>query len=420
MSDEPQFFTTEHPFDTDKDISSDAFWALPFRERDRTFEWLRKNAPVSWHPPMDAHGWPNNEKGFWAITKAADIRFVSENHELFSSAISKTLNVRPGPPFQPSMILSDPPEHERFRQMVSASFTPKAVKQLIEKIDRRAAQIVDKVVGAGEIDFVAHVSSQLPMLTIADLIGIPEELVERFTEAGDNFAAASDPQVRPAGMGPGEFIGQQIAILSEIGLEVVKYRRRHPADDLATALGRNRVDGRPLTDEEIGAVTLLLSAAGNDTTKQTTSWSVHQLWNDPAQREWLADDYDARILPAIEEFVRHTSPVTTFSRVATEDVELGGRTIAKHDKVVLYYPSGNRDEDVYEEPWRFDLDRPRRPHVGFGGGGIHYCLGNAVAKAQLRALFREFTTKLTSMDVGEPEFLATENFNYIRRLPVRI
>lgn len=420
MTTQQEFFTTEHPFDTDHDISSDEFWGRPFRTRDETFGWLRKNAPVSWHRPMESHGYPHNEKGFWAVTKAADIRMVSENHEIFSSALGGTLSVRPGPPFQPSMLLSDPPEHERFRQMVSASFTPKAVRQLIEKIDARAADIVDRVVGAGEIDFVTEVSSRLPMLTIADLIGIPEHLVEPFTHAGDMFASASDPQVRPDGVGPGEFIGQQMAILREIGLEVVKYRRSHPGDDLATALGGSRVDGRLLTDDEIGAVTLLLSAAGNDTTKQTTSWAVHQLWNDPEQKQWLADDYDNRIVSAMEEFVRHTSPVTNFARTATRDTELGGRSISKHDKIVLYYPSGNRDEDVFVDPWKFDLSRGRTPHVGFGGGGIHYCLGNAVAKAQLRALFREFLTKLPDMEVGEPEFLATENFNYVRRLPVRI
>ncbi|CAB3741019.1 Methyl-branched lipid omega-hydroxylase [Paraburkholderia sediminicola] len=420
MTDQRVFFATEHPFDTDKDISSDAFWARSFRERDETFAWLRANAAVSWHRPMDGQGFPHNEAGFWAVTKAADIRYVSQNHELFSSAISRTLHARPTPPFDPSMLLSDPPEHERYRQMISAAFTPKAVGRLVEKIEQRAGEIVDRVVGAGNIDFVHEVSSRLPMLTIADLFGIPDHLVESFTQAGDKFATAFDPRVRPDGMGPMEFIGQQIAAINEIGVEVVNYRRKNPAEDLATALGQARHDGRALTDAEIGAVTLLLSTAGNDTTKQTTSWSVHQLWNDPVQKKWLAEDYDNRIGAAIEEFVRHTSPVQTFSRTATGDIELGGKQIAKHDKVVMYYGSGNRDEEVFKDPWKFDLSRTPNPHVGFGGGGIHYCLGNAIAKAQMRALFRQFLEKLSNMEVGEPEFLVSEVFNYTRRLPVHI
>ncbi|AZP22733.1 cytochrome P450 [Streptomyces aquilus] len=417
---EPQeLYTTEHPFDTDVDISSDAFWMQPWRVRDESFAWLRANAPVSWHPPMDAHGYPNREAGFWAVVKADDIRYVSEHTEIFSSAFA--VDVRPMTQAEPSMLTSDPPEHGRYRKMISSAFTPKAVNRLVEKINQRAEEIVDRVVGAGDINFVDEVSSRLPMLTIADMFGIPDHFLKEFVEAGDRFANAPDPTVRPEGMSIPEFIQQQFDILLPIGVEVVNYRREHPADDLATALGQTRIDGRALTDMEIGGVTLLLSAAGNDTTKQTTSWATHQLWTHPEQKAWLAEDYDNRIAGAIEEFIRHTSPVTLFARTVLEDTVLGGKSLAKHDKVVMYYCSGNRDETAFLDPWRFDLTRGRTAHVGFGGGGIHYCLGNGVAKAQLRALFRQFLTKLPDMEVGEPEFFTpNERFNAMRRLPVHI
>ncbi|MGV9869511.1 cytochrome P450 [Rhodococcus koreensis] len=258
------------------------------------------------------------------------------------------------------------------------------------------------------------------MLTVADLFGVPESLVDDFTLAGDRWASAQDPAVRPAGVTVPEFMMTQVDILQKIGVEVVHHRRAHPADDLATALGRATMGGRTLDDSEIGTVVLLLSVAGNDTTKQTTGWAMHQLWTHPDQKQLLADDYDGMIAGAIEEFIRHTSPVQRFARTAKKDVTLGDVEIKKYDKVLMLYASGNRDETVFDDPWRFDITRGRTPHVGFGGGGVHYCLGNAVAKAQLRALFQQFLTKLWDMEVGEPEFLRSDSFNGFRTFPVRI
>lgn len=410
--------TTDHPYETGVDLSREAFWAQPYRQRDESFAWLRKNAPVSWHRPLESFGYAHQEKGFWAITRAADIRYVSERHELFSS--TKALMIRPTLQSPPSMLTTDPPEHERYRRMVSSAFTPKAVKKLSEQINERAAQIVERVRGAGQIDFVKEVSSRLPMLTVADMFGIPDDLIDEFTSAGDRWASATDPEIRPAGVTVVDFIQTQTEILWNIGVDVVKYRRKHPAEDLATALGNGTFDGRPLNDMEAGAIALLLSVAGNDTTKQTTGLSVYELWNAPDQKKLLVEDYDNLIVGAIEEFVRHGSPVQMFARTATQDCEIAGVPVAEDDKVVMLYASGNRDETLYEDPWRFDITRGRMPHVGFGGGGVHYCLGNAVAKAQLRALFSQFLDKLWDMEVGEPEILHNETFNGYRKFPVYI
>ena len=423
-----QLRARQHPFTTDKDLSSRDFWSLPFLQRDETFAWLRRHAPVSWHPPLEIPGLPpevHGEAGFWAVVRAADVAFVSQNHQLFSSDRmrygSPTLPPRPQElNMQRATFMGmDPPQHTRYRQVFSKYFTPKGVGRLKDKFLERTEQIVDRVAGAGEIDFVKEVSAKLPMRTIADLVGVPEESVEAFAEAGDNFVSANDPEV-VAGANPLEFAMKQMAVLREIGVQLVAERRKKPAEDLATALAFAELDGRRLDDDDVEAIMLLLSVAGNDTTKQTTTHSVVQLWRNPAQKAWLMEDYEGRIGAAIEEFLRYATPVMDFARTATEDVKLGGQLIEAGDKVGVFYCSSNRDESLFPDPHRFDLARPKTAHQAFGGGGVHFCLGNVVAKAQLRALFRQILTKLPDMEVGEPEMLQSDQFNAVRRLPVRI
>lgn len=424
ITDSPKPFSNHHPLTTSEDLSSDAFWDRTFEQRDETFARLRKDAPVSWHLPRQVVGVPDEDMdaGFWALTKRDDINLASQDHSTFSSdqqrggMTFRSLNrATLGPPTFLSM---DPPFHTRYRQVMSAAFTPKAVGRLREQIEARAAQIVDRVVGGGRFDFVHEVSAKLPMLTVADLVGVPESLVETFAEAGDNFVGAADPEFVPPGGDRVAWATTQIGVLQQIGVDLVDHRRREPADDIATALAKANFDGRPLSPEEIGSVMLLLSVAGNDTTKQTTTRTVMSLWQNPDQREWLAADYDDRIGQSIEEFIRHASPVLEFARTVLHDTEIRGRRIQAGDKVVLFYCSGNRDEEVWADPHRFDLQRERQPHVGFGGGGVHFCLGNGVARAQLRALFSQILTKLPSMEVGEPEYLRSDFINGVKHLPV--
>ncbi|MBH0024826.1 MULTISPECIES: cytochrome P450 [unclassified Salinibacterium] len=419
-------YSTEHELTTDEDISSEDFWRKSFEQRDETFARLRKDNPVSWHRSLEVPTMPqevHGEAGFWAVTLAEDIRFVSENNEIFSSAEPGHISLAPRYPgllIPPTFLSMDPPFHTRYRQIMSRAFTPKAVGVLSVKIKERAAQIVDRVVGAGEFDFVHEVSAKLPMLTVADMVGVPEDLVGAFAQAGDNQVGASDPDILPAGVNPLDFVLQQIAILQEIGVDIVNHRRKYPAADIATALANADFDGKPLSDDDIGAMMLLLSVAGNDTTKQTTSRTVVSLDRNPDQRDWLMEDYEGRIAGSIEEFVRHASPVIEFARTAREDIELRGQKILKGDKVVIFYGSGNRDEREFEDPHKFDLTRGRSPHVGFGGGGVHFCLGNGVAKAQLNALFSEITTKLPNMEVGEPVNLYSNFINGVKNLPVKV
>ena len=193
-------------------------------------------------------------------------------------------------------------------------------------------------------------------------------------------------------------------LLANTGIELAKFRRRHPADDLMTAIVDAEVDGHRLTDEEIGAFLILLASAGNDTTKQTTSHAMLALAANPGQREWLTADFENRIGPAVEEFIRWATPVLQFARTVTEDTELAGQQLSAGDKVGLFYCSANRDDNAFDRPQMFNLQRKPNPHLGFGGGGPHFCLGNQLARTELRNLFRELLSRV-DVEFGEPEYL---------------
>ncbi|MFC5831774.1 cytochrome P450 [Nonomuraea insulae] len=420
---------TPHSPVCDREISSAEFWNSSFAEREETFRWLRENAPVSWQLPLEERDVPasvHGEAGFWALALAEDISFVSRNHDQFSSELGLPYlspRAEGGSPLPASLLELDPPRHTAYRKVLSSAFTPKAIGLLTEQIEQRAEQIVDRVVGAGSFDFVAEVSSKLPMLTVADLIGIPEDQITAFAEAGNNLVERGDPETLtklPAGVTPQDWGNQQVAFLMGMGAELADARRAHPKDDIMTRLVTADVDGRKLDNVDIGVMMLLLSVAGNDTTKQTTSHTVVNLVQHPEQRDWLLEDFDGRIMGAIEEFLRYATPVLTFARTATRDVTIRGVEITAGDKVGLLYCSGNRDSTVFSDPETFDITRPPTRHIAFGGGGAHYCIGAGVAKAQLRALFRQILTKLPKMEVGEPVQLIGGGMNGIKRLPVTV
>ncbi|MGI8665398.1 MAG: cytochrome P450 [Jatrophihabitans sp.] len=418
-----------HPLTTDRDISSVAFWSRGFIERDETFAWLRHHAPVSWHPPLEVPELPpeiHGEAGFWALVRAAEVAYASQHHELFSSDQDAygAVMFKPTVPalmLPPTFIGMDPPRHTRYRQFLSAAFTPKAIARLTGQIDDRARQVVQRVAEAGgEIDFATQVAGLMPITTLTDLIGVPDSQFDSFVDAARNWVGSLDPEVT-AGADPVAFAVEQMAILREISVETVRYRRAHPSDDIASALAQAELDGRPLSPDDIASIILLLTVAGYDTTKQTISHTVVQLWRHPEQKAWLAEDFEGRIGCAIDEFVRHASAVLDFARTATADVELAGQTIRAGDKVVLFFGSANHDESVFPDPHRFDLTRPRTRHYSFGGG-VHYCLGSVVAKAELTGLFRQLLSVLPDLEVGEPEPLQRhrEFIHGIRHLPVRI
>jgi cytochrome P450 len=399
------------------DITSRDFWSRTFDGREEIFAQLRASDGLTWHRPFDSL-FGMEEPGFWALTRRADIVYVSQHPELFTSAQGVALNPMPAEiqRFASFFLSMDPPQHTVYRRLISSAFTPRNVRQIEEQIHRNAIAIVDDLVGAGEVDFVAACSARLPMLTIMDMLGVPTADQPAVAYAAEKLFGMSDDEYATPEERAEDPIAQ-ITLLSTTGVELAQFRRKNPGDDLMTAIVNAEVDGHRLTDEEIGAFLILLASAGNDTTKQSTTHAMMALAENPAQREWLMEDFENRISSAVEEFVRWSSPVLQFARFATEDTEINGASVQAGDKVGLFYCSANRDEAAFAEPGVFDLSRSPNPHLGFGGGGPHFCLGNQLAKAELRNLFRELLTRLTTVEFGEPDLLYSNFVHGVKRLP---
>jgi cytochrome P450 len=399
------------------DITSHDFWSQPFAVRDETFAQLRRGEGLTWHRPF-ASMFPMEEPGYWALTRRADIAYVSQHPELFTSAQGVALDPMPAEiqRFASFFLSMDPPQHTVYRRLISSAFTPRNVRQIEDQIHRNAVGIVEDLVDAGDIDFVAACSARLPMLTIMDMLGVPSADQPAVAYAAEKLFGMSDDEYSTPEERAEDPV-KQIVLLNNTGVELAKFRRANPGDDLMTSIVNAEVDGHRLTDEEIGAFLILLASAGNDTTKQTTTHAMMALAENPAQRDWLMEDFENRIGPAVEEFVRWASPVMQFARFATEDTEIDGHPVQAGDKVGLFYCSANRDQAAFTDPGAFDLQRSHNPHLGFGGGGPHFCLGNQLAKTELRNLFRELLTRLKTVEFGEPDLLYSSFVHGIKRLP---
>lgn len=402
------------------DITSHAFWSQPFDVRDRTFAQLRALDGLSWQRAMPSL-FPTQEDGFWAVTRRADICFVSQHPELFTSAQGVALDPMPAEVQRIAsfFLTMDPPQHTVYRRLISSAFTPKNVRRIEEQIRVGAVAVVDDLIGAGDVEFVSACSARLPMMTIMDMLGVPGPDRPAVARAAEKLFSMSDDEYSSIEERAADTINE-IMLLSNTGIELAKFRRANPGDDLMTSIVNAEVDGHSLSDEEIGAFLILLASAGNDTTKQATSHAMLALAANPAQREWLTEDFDHRIGSAVEEFVRWSSPVLQFARFATADTEIAGQPIAAGDKVGLFYCSANRDDSVFGDPGGFDLSRSPNPHLGFGGGGPHFCLGNQLAKSELRNLFRELMTRLKTIEFGEPDLLYSSFVHGIKRLPAHV
>ena len=399
------------------DITSHDFWSQPFAVRDETFAQLRAGEGLSWHRPFPSM-FPIEEPGYWALTRRADIAFVSQHPELFTSAQGVALDPMPAEiqHFASFFLTMDPPQHTVYRRLISSAFTPRNVRQIEEQIHNSAVSIVDDLVGAGDVDFVEACSARLPMLTIMEMLGVPKADQPAVAKAAEKLFGLSDDEYSSLEERAQATINE-IMLLNTTGQELAKFRRANPGDDLMTSIVNAEVDGHRLTDEEMGAFLILLASAGNDTTKQATTHTMMALVNNPAQRDWLMEDFENRIGPAIEEFVRWSSPVLQFARFVTEDTEINGQPVSAGEKVGLFYCSANRDEAVFDEPGQFNLQRSPNPHLGFGGGGPHFCLGNQLTKAELRNLFRELLTRLTTIEFGEPDLLYSSFVHGVKRVP---
>ena len=415
--------TRTRPAYADAAVGNLEFWLATPEEREaNTFSRLRAHQPVSWQPP--AQGTMPvlnaNEDGFWAVTGYAEVVAITRDPLTFCS--SKGMMYEDYPPeayeAMASMLALDAPRHTKVRGLVSAAFTPKRLQTIRDQIAAQAASIVTDLskIESGRCDFVEHVSARLPLWTISEMMGVPVELRDEMIVNVLRINGFLDPEINE-GRDPAVVQYEAMTYLHGLAADLANQRREHPRDDLMTNLVNAVIDGERLTQMEISSFFLLLLAAGNDTTRNTTSVALHALTNHPEQRAMLQADLDRHLPTAIEEFVRWASPVLTMRRTATRDVTIAGADIREGDKVVLFYPAANFDEKVFDNPTTFDITRKPNPHIAFGGGGPHYCLGAQLARMQLRSVFTELLTRVPDLIAGEPEYELSTLIRAIKRMP---
>jgi cholest-4-en-3-one 26-monooxygenase len=383
------------------------------------FEVLRREAPVFWQEEPGGGG-------YWAITKYEDVKHISRHPSEFSSERQGSLIRDPDPGalafIQQVMLSMDPPRHRQYRMLVNKAFTPRMVDGLRPRIAQMCREIVNNVIEKGECDFVEELAAPLPMLVITELMGVPEEDRRHVYEIGNKMVGFDDPEYHD-----GKTLDlkmqendQNMQLSAQMFIYAAKLREKalsHPGDDLATALVNVELDGRKLTPEEFNFFFLLLLIAGNETTRTVTSNGMISLLDHPDQLRDLKRDMSL-LDSAIEEILRFSPAVHSFRRTATEPTEIRGQEIPENAKLILWYPSANRDEEVFPEPQRFDIRRTPNDHVAFGYGE-HYCLGANLARMELQEIFREIVTRVDGLErTAKPRRLRSNFINGVKEMRV--
>ncbi len=378
------------------------------------FTILRAEAPVYKHAD------PERESGYWAVTRHEDCVTISRNPELFSSH-EETCFIFEMPEEQKAqqqmmLVNMDPPVHTRQRSLVNRGFTPRTIGKLEERIEKVCEEIVDKAVATGEGDFVTMVAAELPLVVIAEMIGVPYEDRHKLFEWSNRMLSGDDPDV----VSPEANAAAAMEVYAYAN-ELAAERRKCPADDIITKLISPDEEGNVLDEFEFDLFFVLLMVAGNETTRNAISGGMQALIENPEQWERLKADPQGLKGTAADEIVRWVSPVMDFRRTVMKDTELGGVQLKAGDKIVMYYPSANRDETVFENADQFDVGRNPNPHIGFGGGGPHYCLGRHLAKLEIELMLETLARKIDTVELTGPVDRLRSNFiNGIKRMPVRI
>jgi cytochrome P450 len=399
-------------------VSSVAFWSRPAVDREETFRLLREQCPVSWHPPAEGGLLSDpGDRGFWAVVTHADIVHVSRHPEDFCSGLGVMFDNIPEAILEmaSSFLATDAPRHTHLRRLISSAFTPRQVARIDAQIANQVRTIVDDVIREGPTDFMRQIAGRLPMWTISEMVGV--DVAERSDVAASaNEMVAWNDAATLAGRAPLDMLMGALVSLHGRARELAERRRTEPTEDLMSALVAAEVDGHRLTEDEIAAFFVLLAVAGNDTTKNSIAHGVLAIQEHEGARRALAEHFDAHVNGAVEEVFRWASPVMTFRRTATRNVMLGGQEIAAGEKVVMFYPSGNRDAAVFDHPEVFDITRSPNPHLGFGGGGPHFCLGASLARTQLRCVLSELR-RLPDLVLGSPSFQVGNFIHGISTMP---
>lgn len=403
--------TTDTAFSVeDMDIQShDLYLNGPPHDR---FTWLRENAPIIRHDGMN----DGDIEWYWALTRHADIVEVSRTFDTYSSAREGVLIQDRDNMEETRMLVDlDPPEHTRMRSLVNRGFTPRAIKLMQEHYEGVTRDLVASAVAEGEVEFVNKVAAELPLIAIAEMMGIPVEDRRKVFDWSNRMIAISDGDYS-GGIDDAAAAATELYIYAE---SLAADRRQNPREDIISILVAAEGNDA-LTEHEFNMFVLLLAVAGNETTRNAISHGVLALIEHPDQWQLLKDD-PSLINGAVEEILRWSTPVNVFRRVATCDVELYGETIREGDSVAMFYPSANRDDRVFPDPFRFDITRDPNLHVTFGGGGPHFCLGANLARLEMRSLFSELVARCDHMELdGEVKRLRSYFINGIKELPVRL
>ena len=353
-------------------------------EHHEMFAVLRAEDPVHWTPETDG-------PGFWSITKHADVQTVNRDAETFSAeaggiTLLEPSQIEEGMDMRGKiMVMTDPPRHTRYRLLVNKGFTPRMIGLLESHLAYRAELIVDSVIERGECEFVTDLAAELPLQGIAEIMGVPQQDRHLIFDWSNRMVGADDPEYNKDGENGNDAI-EAAAELYMFANALGDARRNDPRDDIVTKLINAEIDGDKLSDEEFELFILLLAVAGNETTRNATAHGMHAFMSFPDEFDKLKAHPE--LLPsAVEEVLRWSSPVLYFRRQATADFELRGTQIKAGDKIAMWHVSANRDEEVFEDPFRFDITRSPNDHVDFGGGGAHFCLGANLARLELRLLF---------------------------------
>ncbi|MEU9267604.1 cytochrome P450 [Streptomyces sp. NPDC048251] len=382
------------------------------------FAELRDAEPVRWIPQTgNVAGF--QDEGYWAVTRHADVKYVSTHPEIFSSYLNTAIIrfnehiERDSIDAQRFILLNmDPPEHTRVRQIVQRGFTPRAIRALEERLRNRATAIVESARAQdGSFDFVTSVASELPLQAIAELIGVPQDDRSKIFDWSNKMIGYDDPEFAITAE-----VGQQSAAeILAYAMNMAAERKQCPAHDIVSTLVAAENEGN-LNSDEFGFFVLMLAVAGNETTRNATTHGMHAFLTHPEQWELYKRE---RPGTAAEEIVRWATPVIAFQRTATQDTELGGKLIRKGDRVGLFYSSANRDPEVFERPDEFDVTRDPNPHLGFGGGGPHFCLGKSLAVLEINLIFNAIADALPDLRlVGDPRRLRSAWINGVKELRV--
>jgi cholest-4-en-3-one 26-monooxygenase len=380
---------------------------------------LRREDPIHWYERPGVIP-------FWAVTRLDDIVRISKNPQVFQNAprmaVFPELETGEEDAFFARHLLNmDPPEHAKYRRVVSSHFTPRAVQRLHASVHEITAELLDEMAGDGSLredDFVRLFSARLPLAVLADLLGVPREDWELMFRWSNEVIGSTDPDYQVEGETAEETGERARLALFQYYAAMVEERRKQPREDIVSVLANARLDGEYIPPFELLSYLFVLVIAGNETTRNATTGGMLALLQHPAELERLRRD-PGLVDKAVEEVVRWTSPVIQFCRTPNQDVEVGGKTIRAGQNMTRFYPSANRDESVFDQPFEFRIDRDPNPHVAFGIGE-HVCLGANLARLELRSAFRQLLPRLEHVELaGAPSRRRSSFVGGIKRMPIR-